>query len=113
MDDEKTIAEQVAEEAAGTVDAEDIEQAEDRIDEDVEVDDDEVRDEIRDEDDARDNRLDQILDRIDEIGRHLDERIDGLSRMLIDGGGIITDSRGNASTAEEMDFVDIDELDLV
>lgn len=112
MDDERTIAQEIADEAADTIDAGDIEQAEDKIDEDIEVDDDEVRDEIRDEDDARDNRLDEILDRIDEIARHIDERIDGLSRVLIDGGAVISDSAGTTD-AVDVAYPDIDDLDLV
>ena len=110
MDDERTIAQQVADEAAETIDAEDIEQAEDSIGEDVEVDDDEIRDEIRDEDDARDDRLDQILDRIEEIGRHIDERIGGLSRLMLDGGAVITDSQG-ADEVIDVGYKRLEDLD--
>lgn len=115
MDDERTLAEQVADEAAETVDATDIEQAEDRIGEDVAVDDDEVRDEIRDEDDARDDRLDQILDRVDAIGRHIDERIDGVLRVLLDSGMIITDAAGAATVddIEEPAYRAVEDLDLL
>lgn len=111
MDDERTIAEQVAAETAETVDEKDISQAEERVGEDVDVDDEAVRDEIRDEDEARDDRLDQILDRIDAIGRHLDERIDGLSRLMLDGGAVISDAAG-ADEVVDIEYRPIEEMDL-
>ena len=105
MDDEKTIAEEIAEETAETVDTEDIDQAKDRVEDAEDIDSDEIRDEIRDEDDDTRDELGNVLSKLDEvIGR-----IDGLSRMLIDGGAVIADT-SEPSPVEDV-YVDLEDLD--
>ncbi len=106
MDDEKTVAEQVAEETSGTIDETDIDQAKDKIEDAEDIDSDAVRDEIRDEDDDTRGMLDEILKKLGEI----EGRLDGFSRMLIDGGAVITDGE-DASPLDEIAYVDLDELD--
>ena len=109
MDDEKTIAEEIAEETADTVDEADIDEAKDKIEDAEDIDTDEVRDEIRDEDD---DTRDEVLDRLDEVIRRIDEKFDVLSRMLIDGGTVIRDGEDYTPAGDGIQYVDFDDMDL-
>lgn len=112
MDDEKTIAEEIADEAANTIDEADIDEAKANIEDAEDIDSDEVRDEIRDEDDDTRGDIDKVIDRLDEIARRIDEKIDGLSRMILDGGAVINDGR-EAPVVDAADgYVDFDDMDL-
>lgn len=111
MDDEKTIAEEIAEETADTVDEADIDEAKDKIEDSEDIDTEDVRDEIRDEDD---DTRDEVLDRLDEVIRRIDEKFDVLSRMLIDGGAVIRDGDTEDYTpaGDGLRYVDFDDMDL-
>lgn len=108
MDDEKTIAEEVAEEVADTAEDSDIDEAKDRIEDAEDIDTDEVRDEIRDEDDDERDKIDDVLVKLSEI----ESKLDGFSRMLIDGGAVISDGRDATPIATGVEFVDFDDMDL-
>lgn len=107
MDDEKTIAEEVAEEAAETIDEQDIDQAKDRVEDAEDIDTDAIRDEIRDEDDDTRGRIDEVIDKLAGI----EARLDGISRMLIDGGAVIRDG-SVADPIDDISYVDIEDLDF-
>ncbi len=110
MADEKTIAEEVAENAAETIDETDIDQAKDDVEGAEDIDADAVRDEIRDED--RDTR-DETEEGLARVEAKLDDiiaKIDGMSRLFLDGGGVISDPEPADVEAAEtpIDFDDMD-----
>ena len=114
MDEEKTIAEEVAEELGTTADETDIEQAKDRVEGAEDIDTDAIREEVRDED--RDTRYDieRLYDRLDAIETKIDEQIaaiNGLSRVMLDGGAVITDGQP-VDVVSPSEFVDFDDMDL-
>ena len=49
--------------------------------------------------------------RLDEIADRIDARIDGLSRVLLDGGAVITDGAA-VDVVEPSGYVDFDDMDL-
>ena len=114
MDESKTIAEEVAEELGTTADETDIEQAKDRVEGAEDIDTDAIREEVRDED--RDTRydIDRLYDRLDAIETKIDEQIaaiNGLSRVMLDGGAVITDGQP-VDVVSPSEFVDFDDMDL-
>lgn len=109
--DEKTKIDEVADETASTIDEADIDEAKDKVEDSEDIDTDAVRDEIRDEDDDTRGRIDEILTKLDEFIAHIDARIDGLSRVMLDGGAVITDGQDNDVTPVD-EFVDLEDLDF-
>lgn len=108
MDDEKTIADEVAEEVADTAEDTDIEEAKDKVEDAEDIDTDAVRDEIRDEDEDTRDRIDDVLQKLSEI----ESKLDGFSRMLIDGGAVISDGKDATPIAAGVEYVDFDDMDL-
>ena len=108
MSDEKTIEEEVAAQAA---DDTDIDEAKDRIEDADDIDSDAVRDEIRDEDDDTRGDLDRIIEKLDEIAARIDARIDGLSRVMLDGGAVISDGQP-VDVIEPSGYMSYDDMDL-
>jgi hypothetical protein len=110
MDDEKTIAELVAEDEDND---EAIDDAKDKLEDADDIDaDEEMREDEAEGDETRE-LLDKIMARLDGIEAHLDARIDGLSRIFLDGGGVIRD--GGAEDAVVIDpegYIDFDDMDL-
>lgn len=104
-------ADEVADATATTVDEQDIDEAKDMVEDAEDIDADEVRDEIRDEDRDTRGEIDAILSKLDEIAAHIDARIDGLSRVMLDGGAVITDGQ-DADIVEPSEYVEVDDLDL-
>lgn len=113
MDDEKTIAEIVAEENSGD---ENLDEAKDKIEDAEDIDADEVMREDEQEEDETRGLLDSIMARLDALEASIDSRIDGLSRVLIDGGGVIRGNGGGDNLVLEPSddgiFVDFDDMDL-
>lgn len=108
MDDEKTIADEVAEEVADTAEDTDIDEAKDKVEDAEDIDTDAVRDEIRDEDEDTRDRIDDVLQKLSEI----ESKLDGFSRMLIDGGAVISDGKDATPIAAGVEYVDFDDMDL-
>ena len=114
MDEEKTIAEEVAEELGTTADETDIEQAKDRVEGAEDIDTDAIREEVRDEDRDTRSDIDRLYDRLDAIETKIDEQIaaiNGLSRVMLDGGAVITDGQP-VDVVSPSEFVDFDDMDL-
>ena len=114
MDEEKTIAEIVAEENASD---EELDEAKDRVEDAEDIDADEVMREDEQEEDETRGLLDAIMARLDALEASIDSRIDGLSRILIDGGGVIRGNGGGGDNlvlepADDGLFVDFDDMDL-
>lgn len=102
---------EVAEATAETIDEKDIDEAKDKIEDADDIDSDEVRDEIRDEDEDTRGTIDKVLEKLDAIEARIDAKLDGISRVLLDSGAVISD--GEDVVVDDADgYVDIDDLDL-
>lgn len=102
---------EVAEATAETIDEKDIDEAKDKIEDADDIDSDEVRDEIRDEDEDTRGTIDKVLEKLDAIEARIDAKLDGISRVLLDSGAVISD--GEDVVVDTPDgYVDIDDLDL-
>ena len=108
MDDEKTIAELIAEDEDND---EAIDEAKDKLEDADDVDADEVMREDEAEGDETRDFLEQVRSRLDAIEAHIDSRIDGLSRIFIDGGGVIRDG-GESNVPAVEGYIDFDDMDL-